>query len=441
MVEAGGAVAARHPSGEGGWTPHSVYALALLTLTYAFNFFDRLLISLLFPLIQEDLGLTDTQLGLITGVVFVLVYAIMGIPVARLADTYSRKVIIGVGFSFWSAMTFVTGFVGNVWQMAATRFLMGAGESAGTPPSTSMLSDLFDRSRRPLAFSIMVSGTAISSLVLTPVAGWIGHVYGWRHAYFAAGGAGIVLGLLMIFTVREPARGRFDDRATEAEEAKPPLMVSFRFLTARRAFILATVAAALNTISFHAHIVWSTTFMLRVHGMDVAQSATLLGPIRGIAGLVGALVAGMLLAWLQRRDERWAAWLPGLCFATVGFSQYLFLFAPTIPLAAVGIAINTLAEGMMVPLMSLMLVQIMPARIRSFGMATYVLAIAIVGQIVGPFGVGVLNDALAGIWQEQAIRYSMSVTALVGVLAAPTMLIAARHLRSDIDSARRWEGI
>ena len=423
---------------DGGWSPSSIYALVLLTLTSAFNFFDRLLISLLFPLIQKDLGLTDTELGLITGVVFVLVYAIMGIPVARLADRHSRKVIIGIGFTFWSSMTLLTAFVTNVWQMAATRFLMGAGESAGTPPSTSMLSDLFDPARRPLAFSIMVSGTAISSLILTPIAGWIGHNYGWREAYIAAGAAGIVLGLMMLFTVREPKRGRFDETGPAEDGERPALGPSFRYLLARRTFVLATIAAALNTISFHAHMVWSTTFMLRVHDMDIAHSAALLGSIRGIAGLAGALVAGVLLAVLQKRDERWSVWLPGVCLATVGLSQFIFLFAPNIPLVGLGVAINTLAEGMMVPLMSLILVQIMPSRIRTFGMATYVLVIAIIGQIVGPVGVGVLNDMLSSVWGDEAIRYSMSVTAIIGTFAGPTLFIAGKYLRKDLDFAREW---
>ena len=435
---AGAASPLRHK--DGGWSASSIYALAMLTLTNAFNYFDRLLISILFPLIQEDMGLTDTELGLITGVVFVLVYAIMGIPIARLADRRSRKVIIGIGFTFWSAMTLLTAFVTNVWQMAATRFLMGAGEAAATPPSTSMLSDIFDPARRPLAFAIMLSGTAISGLVLTPIGGWIGQNYGWRPAYLIAGAVGMVLGLLMIFTVREPKRGRFDEATVPQDAEEPALVPSVLYLFARRTFVLTMIAAALNTISFHAHLVWSTTFMLRVHDMNVADSAALLGSIRGIAGLAGALVAGALLAKLQKRDERWSVWLPSICLTTVGLSQFIFLFAPTIPLVGLGVAINTLAEGMMVPLMSLILVPIMPARIRTLGMATYFFVIAIIGQIVGPVGVGMLNDALSSIWHQEAIRYSMSITAIVGAFAGPTLFLAGKHLRRDLDFAKHWSG-
>jgi MFS family permease len=427
---------------EGGWTLRSTYALALLTLAYAFNFFDRLLISLLFPLIQADLKLTDTQLGLITGVVFVLIYAIMGIPIARMADRHSRKVIIGIGFTFWSGMTFATGFVSNVWQLAATRFLMGAGEAAGTPPSTSLLSDLFDKARRPLAFSIMVSGTALSGLVLTPAAGWIAHVHGWRAAYFAAGAAGMILGLLMLVTLREPVRGRFERRAAvdPTAPAKPPFGVSLRFLLARRTFVFATLGAALVTISFYAHVVWSTTFMLRVHGLDVAQSASLLGPIRGVSGLAGALTGGVVLGWLRRRDERWNVWLPALCFALIGLSQYVFLFGATVPIAALGAAMDSFAASMMVPLMSLLLITVMPPEVRSFGMALYVLVIAILGQIIGPLGVGALNDMMASVWHQEAIRYSMAVTALIGVIAGPVMLMAGRYLADDVAHAQQWSG-
>ena len=311
---------------DGGWSIGTAYTVFLLTMAYAFNFFDRLLISTLLPLIQQDLEVSDTQLGIVTGFAFVLVYAIMGIPIARLADRYSRKLILGIGFTFWSAMTFVTGYVNNFWQLAATRFLMGAGESAGTPPSTSLLSDLMNDKTRPLAFSIMVSGTAISSLVLTPAAGWIGQLYGWRVAYFIAGAVGIFFGILILLTAKEPKRGQFEKKSSISEGTKPAFKISMSFLLGQRTFVYATMGAALVTISYYAHIVWSSTFMLRVHGLNVAESASLLGPVRGLAGLTGAIAGGALLTRLCKIDERWSVWLPAACATLVGITQFLFLF-------------------------------------------------------------------------------------------------------------------
>lgn len=421
----------------GGWTTLSIYTLAMLTITYAFNYFDRLLISLLFPLMQPDLGLTDTEFGLVTGVAFVLIYATMGIPVARLADRGSRKLIIGIGFSFWSVMTFLTGFVTNFWQLAATRFLMGMGESNANPSSSSLLTDLFEKRRRAIAFSIMVSGTSISSLVLTPAAGWIAQTQGWRTAYLLAGGIGLFFGLLLMFTVKEPQRGRFDPPKEKPVE-KTPFLEAFFYLISRRTYIYTTLAASLLIISFYAYIVWSTTFLVRVHQIDVAQSAALFGPIRGIAGLAGGLSSGLVLNWLLKRDERWQFWLPALCFVVVGVAQYIFIFASSIWMLAVGSAIDSFAVTMAVPLISILLVQIMPSSIRTLGMASYFLINSLLGDILGPLGVGLLNDQFNAIWGDEAIRYSMAITACFALLSGPVLLLAGKHFKADREAAGRW---
>lgn len=425
------------PGNVGGWTVTSIYTLAMLTITYAFNYFDRLLVSLLYPLIQKDLSLTDTQFGLITGVAFVLVYAFMGIPIARFADRGSRKIVIGAGFTFWSAMTFLTGFVTNFWQLAATRFLMGAGESAANPSSSSLLTDLFDKHRRPIAFSIMVSGTSISALVFTPAAGWIAQIYGWRTAYFIAGGVGLIFGLMVLFTVKEPKRGQFDP--AQPTEEKVPFWEAVSFLLRRKTYIYTTLAASLLIISFYAYVIWNTTFMVRVHQIDVAHSASLLGPIRGIAGLTGGLSSGLVLAWLVRRDERWQIWLPALCFVIQGCAQYIFLFAPNLWILGVGVAIDSFAVTMAVPLITLLLVQIMPSRIRTLGIAGYFLINSLLGDIMGPLGVGILNDQFNSIWGDEAIRYSMAITAAIAIIAGPVLLLAGRHIEEDKKSAANWQ--
>lgn len=421
----------------GGWSLLSVYTLIMLTITYAFNYFDRLLISLLYPLIQKDLALTDTQFGLITGVAFVLIYAVMGIPIARLADRGSRKIIIGAGFSFWSLMTLLTGFVSNFWMLAGTRFLMGAGEASANPSSSSLLTDLFDRKRRPIAFAVMVSGTSLSALVMTPAAGWIAHLYGWRTAYWTAGGIGLVFGLLVLLTVKEPRRGQFDAAGQDAGE-KAPFREAVFYLMRRRSYIYTTLAASLLIISFYAYIIWNTTFMVRVHHLDVAQSASLLGPIRGMAGLAGGLSSGFILGWLTRRDERWQVWLPALCFSVEGASQYLFLFSSKLWILAIGAAIDSFSVTMAVPLVSLLLIQVMPPQIRTLGMACYFFINSLLGDILGPLGVGMLNERFNAIWGDEAIRYSMAVTAAIAIIAGPVLLVAGRYLSADRHAAETW---
>ena len=430
----------------GGWSTHSIYTLTMLTFVYAFNYFDRLLISMLFPLFQDELGISDSQYGLLTGVVFVLVYATTGIPIARLADRWNRKAILGIGFFFWSLMTALTGFATGFWHMAVTRFMMGAGEAAATPQSTSILTDLFNPLKRPVAFSIMVSGTAISSMVLTPLAGWAAEAYGWREVYWVAGGVGMVIAAILLLTVREPARDGFmqhepsapESPAKTAGDSQPGFSESVHYLIQRKSFIYITLSASLLIISFFAYTYWGTTFLLRVHGISVAESAAKYGPVRGIFGLAGGLSGGVILAYLMRKDSRWQYWLPAICFALVGLGQYLYLYTDSHWLIGVGTAIDSFAVTMAVPLISLMLVQIMPPKLRSFGMASYILANSLLGDIMGPFAVGYLNDQLSGIWGEGAIRYSMSITAFVAIAAAPVMVLAGKHLQRDIAAAKAW---
>jgi hypothetical protein len=187
------------------WTPRSVYALGLLTLIYAFNYLDRSILSLVLPQIKAEMQLSDTVLGLVSGFAFVLFYSLLGVPIARLADRSSRRNILGAGLIFWSLMTSLTGFVVNVWQLAATRFLMGAGEACGVAPSNALVADMFSPARRALALAICPPAV--------PSPSW--SCFRWRldrrpprlaHGLHRCRSASVLLALLLFATVREPAR-------------------------------------------------------------------------------------------------------------------------------------------------------------------------------------------------------------------------------------------
>ena len=188
------------------WTPRSIYALGLLTLIYAINYFDRSILSLVLPQIKAEMHLSDTALGLVSGFAFVLFYSLLGVPIARLADRTSRRNVLGAGLVFWSLMTSLTGFVVNVWQLAATRFLMGAGEACGVAPSNAMVAAMFSKAQRALALAILSAGSAIAFVVFFPISGWIVDHHGWRTTFIAAGVPGVVLALLLFATVLAPAR-------------------------------------------------------------------------------------------------------------------------------------------------------------------------------------------------------------------------------------------
>lgn len=149
-----------------------------------------------------------SRLDLLGGLVFATFYATLGIPIAWFADRYSRRNIIVIGLSIWNLMTILTGMVTNLWQLAATRFLMGAGEACGNPPSNSMVADLYAKDRRSMALSILISGSTIGVFLGYLLGGWINECYGWRVVYFVAGAPGLIIALLFWLTVKEPRRGR-----------------------------------------------------------------------------------------------------------------------------------------------------------------------------------------------------------------------------------------
>jgi MFS family permease len=405
------------------WTLRSTYTLGLLTLITTLSYFDRSVFSILLPLIQHDIHLSDTAIGLVAGAAFILFYSIAGIPVARMADLSSRRFIIGVGMAFWSVMTMLTGCVGNLIQLVATRFLMGAGEAGGAAPVISVVSDLFGGRQRALALAVLTSGAALSSLVLTPAAGWLGHRYGWRPVYWGAGASGLVLTLLFLATVRDPERGRWDARVEEVKADS--LLRVVGFLLSRRAYLFTILGGSMVMVAAFGNIVWGPTFLVRVHHVDVAQAAVLTGPITGVLGVIGAFSAGSLADFLSGWNPRWRIWLPALACVAVGPTQFIFLYAPSIYGLLIGQGLYSLFWGMTVPLLYAVLLELVPARMRAVGMSVYLLIINIVGQVIGPLVVGLLNDSLGPRLGEAAIRYSMTATACCAFVSGAFFLAAS----------------
>ena len=415
--------------GRGSWTPQSIYALALLTLIYTLSNFDRGVLAILLPLIKQDIHLSDTTLGLVAGAAFGLFYSLVGIPVARLADVSNRRNIIGVGVAVWSLMTLLTGSVVNLWQLAATRLMMGAGEAAAGAPPISMISDLFPGRQRGLALAVFTSGVSLSQLVFTPLAGWFGHVYGWRPVYWTAGLVGLVISAVFLATVREPVRGRWDAKPAATENRS--LAATAAFLGRQKAYLFTVLGGAMVMIAGYGMVIWGSTFLVRVHHLDVAKAAAVTGPIGGVLGLVGAFSAGALVDRLSALDPRWRIWLPGLACLGITPAQLLYLFAPSLVGAMIGQALYSLLWGMLVPLLFAVLIALVPARMRSVGVSIYLLVINTVGQIVGPFTVGALNDRLHGAVGDMAIRYSMTVTASTAAVSGALFLLASIWFVAD----------
>lgn len=414
------------------WSAVSVYSLGFLTLISSFNYFDRSLLGLVLPLIKAEMRVSDTLLGLVSGLAFVLFYSLLGVPMAWAADRWSRRNIIAGGFLFWSIMTMLTGFVVNIWQLAAARFLMGAGEACGVAPSNSMIGDLFPAARRPLALSIFGTAFAISSIIFFPVAGWITQAFGWRAAFVAAGVPGALLAVIFALTVKEPRRG-----ASEAQKS-PVANVAFaqtlRFMSGARTYLLILMGVTFMGADVYAAGTWNSTLLVRVHGLTISEIANTIGPIRGALGVTGVVLGGILTDRLGRRNPRWRLYVPGLACLAVVPADLAFLLGDARSIWVTGFALSSLLTFLHQGPIYAAVISVARLRMRATATAIVLLCSSLLGQIIGPLLVGWLNDRLARFYGGFAIRYSMLAEVICVAAAGASFLAAARTL--DADSRR-----
>ncbi len=414
---------------QGDWQPVTLYALGFLTLIATFNYLDRSLLGLALPAIKAEMQVSDTVLGLITGLAFVLFYSILGIPIAWAADRWNRRNIIACGFAFWSLMTTLSGFVANIWQLAITRFLMGAGEATGLAPSSSMISDLFRAGRRPLAMAIFGTSSAIAGIAFFPLVGWIGEQHGWRWMFIVAGAPGILLALLFALTVREPARGSRD--AAGAATPAPGVKQTVRALAGSRAYLLLVAGATFMGSNLFAAAAWAPTFLTRVHGMRLSEVSFALGTVRGSLAAIGILAAGVAIDRFGRHRPKVRYRIPAIACFIAGPAEALFLLGDANWLWMTGFAFSSFfVLAYQGPAFALGMSVVQPP-MRAVATSVMVFSAALLGQIFGPLIVGVLNDALAPELGSMAVRYSMLVGAVTPVLAGIMFWLAGNRMQAD----------
>lgn len=415
------------------WTGTTIYSLGFLSLISVFNYLDRSILGLALPLIKTEMQVSDTVLGLVTGLAFVLFYSILGVPIAWAADRWNRRNIIAAGFAFWSVMTALTGFVGTIWQLAMTRFLMGAGEACGIAPSNSMIADLFRSRRRPLAMAIYGTANSAAFILFFPIAGWIAQHYGWRMMFLAAGLPGIVLALIFFLTVREPVRGARDEH--RAVHRADSFTVTIRFLAGSRTYVFLLAGVTFMGANVFAAGAWTPTFLARVHGMTLSDIAASIGPVRGVLGALGIIAGGIAIDRIPVSATRWRILLPAIACMLVGPAEALFLLGDSrsVWLAGFGLAsfLTLIHQG---PIYAAA-VNVSRVRARAVATALLIFCASLLGQAVGPLIVGVLNDALAPSFGAVSIRYSLLIIAVTPVFAGIFFWLAARSYASDMERA------
>ncbi len=406
------------------------YVLAVLVLVNMFNFIDRNIVSVLLQQIKEDFQVSDAQMGLLTGMAFVVVHGLFGVPIARWADRGSRRVVISTGVAVWSAMTALSGLAWNFITLLALRMGVGIGEAAGTPPAHSMISDYFPPERRAHALSVYAMGLYLGIMFGYLMAGWMGQFFGWRVTLIAVGLPGLALAALIAATVKEPPR--------TTTVASHPFFEVIRFLTGRPAWLALLVAGSFHAAVGYSINIWAPTFLYRVHGMSYGELGTWLGLLTGVFGGAGALMGGVLSDRLGRHDQRWYPWIAGIAALAALPTGAVFVMADSKWLALTSFAPLIFVIGLYTGPIYAMNQNLAKPRMRAMGIAVHLLVVSIVGGGIAPWLLGELNDALRPEYGDLGIRYSLLVVLAIGTLvAAAAYATASRTIRADVEAARQ----
>lgn len=400
------------------------YVLALLTLGYVFNFVDRQVMTILIEPIKMEFGASDTQMGLLSGLAFALFYATLGIPVARLADRWSRRNVLAISMTTWSAVTALCATATGFWHLLLLRIGVGIGEAGGTPPSQSLLADYFPPEKRAFAQGILATAPNIGILVGLFGGALIAEAYGWRSVFLVFGIPGVLLAILIQLTIKEPLKV-----TASASEEGAGLFSTLGNIFRLPSFAHIMVGVGFTGIAGYGLGVWSPSFLVRVHNMSLVDAGLYLGLIGVFGGGLGTISSGLLVDRLARRDKRWQLWLPAIGIFLALPTQLAFLLWPAehrlvmgdvdVPFALVFMALSAVFASFWIAPSYAAVQNLVPQYWRTQASALMLLAINLLGMGLGPLLVGMLSDLLSQ-FGDGSIRYGLSIgvsLSLVGGIA------------------------
>ena len=398
--------------------------LALLLIAYIFNYLDRQILGILAGPIIADLHLTDTQFGVLSGPPFAILYSILGVPFAYLADRTSRSRVITAALAFWSAFTGLCGIATSFWQLFVFRMGVGIGEAGGVAPSYALIADYFEPRRRARAMAIFSLGVPIGLALGTLIGAYIAHAISWRAAFYAMGIAGIVLAPTLLIFVHDPAR-------PNATSAPAPIGQVFPMLARKPVFWLLAFAASSSSLCGYGLAVWTPSVLERSFGLDLLSRGQFLASVVLLGGCTGVFAGGWLADRLGALDRGWYARLPAIAWLITAPTFAAGLMAPNLwiawPLLLIPNALNILWLGPVTTAVQ----HLVPRPMRATASASFLLINNLIGLGIGPFLIGGLSDALKQSYGAEALRYAAVACTSFYLLAALLMLLCVSRLRAS----------
>ena len=401
----------------------------MLIVVYMTSYLDRQILSILLPQIKAEFKVSDTYLGLLTGFAFAVFYTTLGIPLARMADRGSRVNLLAICIASWSLMTALCGTALTFVQLTLARIGVGVGEAGCNPSAHSLIADYFPFEKRAFALSAYATGVPLGSLLGLALGGWLGETYGWRVAFIAVGLPGLLLAVVVKMVLKEPARGKVDGIR---DEDAPGMLQTFRYLWRAKSFRGLCAASAADAFVGYGLLLWLPTYLIRSFGLGPSEIGLRLGIMFGIAGVIGALGAGLLTDRLGKRDRRFYCLMPMIVYgiALVGnvlvytsqsvSATFALLIVPLIVLPAGGGPLYAATQA------------IAPVRMRATAAALLLLTTNLIGLGLGPAFVGLASDLLAPEYGDSSLRYAMLIISSSYIVAMLMAYVASRFFITDL---------
>jgi predicted MFS family arabinose efflux permease len=388
------------------------YTLFMLVLVFTSSHVDRQIMGILGQPIKESLMISDTQLGLLTGIMFAVFYATLGMPMAMWADRNNRRNLISFSVFLWSLMTALCAAASNFMQLLLLRIGVGVGEAGSNPPSHSMIADLYPPERRSTAMAIFGTGINWGILIGFLVGGWINEWYGWRVAFLVVGLPGILLALAVQFTVKEPPRGYSEALKTQSKPPRFWSVVGFMWRSPVLRHIV--IAGALVSFAGYASVIWVPIYLVRIHEMSTGEVGSYLALLIGVGGAIGIYLGGHIADFMAaRRGQQWLPWVVAISSLMTMPLLYLAFMAQT-PMAAIAAYALPAMLGTLYVAPGFALIQnSTPLEMRSVAAAINLFVTNIIGLGLGPFSVGFFSDLFAQSYGIDGLRWGLATTLVI----------------------------
>ena len=409
------------------------YILVMLTLVYVVNYLDRNILNQLLPSIKAEFHLSDGDLGFLSGTVFAILYATLGVPLAWLADRVNRRNVIAWSMLLFSAMTAVSAYAATFRQLVLARVATGIGEAGTSPSVNAIISDLYEPKERAGALSFYAAGLNIGLLLAFFGGGWIEQHFGWRNAFLAAGIPGLILALLFIFTVPEPRRGHAEQLADPGHA--PHLPETIRYLLRQRSFIFIAFGTAMSSFGGYAGNSFVPVFLARNHHMTSSQIGFTLALLFGVVGGLGTWFSGVAADWLGKFDVRWNMRVVFLAILVAIPSFPVYFLSPSLPVALAGAVLPTVIGAAYLAPSYAMVQSLVPLRMRAQAAAILLFTLNIIGFGLGPLSVGALSDRLSPLLGANALRWALLSTVVTWLISAWCFWMASRRLPAELARA------